>query len=622
MNTLTKISIFSSVLVIALGVFAFSPVVNIASAYMTDNSGTGCTGCGGGSTGGGDVVIIYDDVDNTPNPPKCDISTNLSYVVDGQKYTLTWKVTSTGTTNAYINGYHVEKTGTATYTFDAQYNKDVFKLTAENAGGTCSDEVVVYKKVPGCTDPDASNYNSQANEADGSCVYTPTPSCDVFSASPTSLPYGGGDTVLTWETTDAGLVKIDNGVGTVAADGSKSVHVTNNTTYTLTASNVDGSNAKTCVANVTVGTPQTNGLTCSDVSFTASDTSVNPGDSVVLNWVSTGNVTGASIDHGIGSVSLTGNRTVTVNDDITYHITISDAETSVSCPVSISTTSGGGDNSPYCALYASDRNIDPGQRVSLRWNTSHVNKVTLVDDNGNVLLESNDRSDMDSNLSVNPTEDTNYTLIAKRGSDEIECDVRVKVADNIYVSSTRSQTPRVAGISLTQVPYTGFEAGPALTLIFYALLAAWALYVAYVFVIKRDTLGRVSLAGAHGNKTSFSDVSVENDTVANEVEAYVASAATATVPNNLPVAPVVDYTNAVAETVDETEAEFANLENIAHSHKVLLSTDALRYLVNTFGNNENAEEALKAAIDKANATFPIENGWLVLNLSRLESLLA
>ncbi|MEZ4200361.1 MAG: hypothetical protein R3B69_02070 [Candidatus Paceibacterota bacterium] len=47
-----------------------------------------------------------------------------------------------------------------------------------------------------------------------------TPSCDSFTVSPTSLPYGGTVT-LTWATTNADTVTtINQGIGTVSDDGS------------------------------------------------------------------------------------------------------------------------------------------------------------------------------------------------------------------------------------------------------------------------------------------------------------------------------------------------------------------------------------------------------------------
>ena len=61
----------------------------------------------------------------------------------------------------------------------------------------------------------------------------------------------------------------------------------------------------------------------------------------------------------------------------------------------------------------------------------------------------------------------------------------MEVEGEIIVLESRDQKPVVGSIYLTEVPYTGFEAGPVLTFIFYGLLTLWALFVAYVIVIKK-----------------------------------------------------------------------------------------------------------------------------------------
>lgn len=65
-------------------------------------------------------------------------------------------------------------------------------------------------------------------------IRKPVVSCDMFEANPSSVRRGD-DVTLTWETTDADEVEIDNGVGSVSRDGSVVVNPTNDTVYTLTA---------------------------------------------------------------------------------------------------------------------------------------------------------------------------------------------------------------------------------------------------------------------------------------------------------------------------------------------------------------------------------------------------
>lgn len=99
------------------------------------------------------------------------------------------------------------------------------------------------------------------------------------------------------------------------------------------------------------------------------------------------------------------------------------------------------------------------------------------------------------------------------------------------------------------------------------------------------------------------------------------------VPANLPVSTEFpDYMQG-----HETEADFIssswedeyivkNLEDHAHRERVLLSSDALRYLIRGIKDENKAIEHLDRIIRKAKAVYPSEDGWLALNLSRLEEL--
>ena len=70
-----------------------------------------------------------------------------------------------------------------------------------------------------------------------------------LTAAPTTITAGNSAT-LTWSTTNATSVSIDNGIGTVAASGSTTVSPTSTTTYTLTATGSNGT--ATATATVTV----------------------------------------------------------------------------------------------------------------------------------------------------------------------------------------------------------------------------------------------------------------------------------------------------------------------------------------------------------------------------------
>src|SRR4051812_36222053 len=133
----------------------------------------------------------------------------------------------------------------------------------------------------------------------------------TFSAAPTSINAGQSST-LTWTSSNATTVSIDNGVGSQAVNGSVSVSPASTTTYTLTATGPGGTNTKT--ATVTVTQP------AATATFSAAPTSITAGQSSTLTW-STTNATSISIDNGVGSKPASGTANVTPASTTTYTLT-------------------------------------------------------------------------------------------------------------------------------------------------------------------------------------------------------------------------------------------------------------------------------------------------------------
>jgi peptidoglycan-associated lipoprotein len=74
----------------------------------------------------------------------------------------------------------------------------------------------------------------------------------VFSAEPATIERGQSAT-LTWSVANATTISVDQGLGTIAANGTRQVFPANSTTYTLTASNASGQVTRS--ATVTVSAP-------------------------------------------------------------------------------------------------------------------------------------------------------------------------------------------------------------------------------------------------------------------------------------------------------------------------------------------------------------------------------
>jgi hypothetical protein len=524
----------------------------------------------------------------TPTPlPTCDSFTAApTSIVRGHSSILTWATTN-ATVVSINNGVgSVEVDGTYTVTPN---NTTTYTLTA-----TRDSKTVMCTKTVTVTD-------------------VPTPTCDSFTASPTIIDRGQSST-LTWNTTNASSTSINNAVGGVAVDGSVSVAPIQSTTYTLTAVGAGGT--VSCPVIVTVRQPQESTFTCSNnVNFSANPTSFRRGDSSTLTWSTKNGVTSVRFNNGISATGLSGSVSVSPNSDETYVMTVSNGSQTIDCPTSVNVSTsgggGGGSSSPRCSLKISDSSITKGERVTLKWDTTRATEITIKDNHGKTLVttdnrSSNDKRDLyDGEITLRPDTDTTYTLVAERGSRDKTCTVKVDVKDGVTVIQNRDQQPLVTGIALTQVPYTGFEAGAFLTTLFYALLAMFAAYLAYIFVIRRDgavvanaaVLPHVAAAQAFVNPSTFTP----NFHVP-AVAPVVASTAT------------IGYAAAVATEVSGIEAR-------AHAEMILLSADALAQLA-AATNETNVAAVTAEVFVKAKASYPSEDGYVTIGLERLNTLLS
>jgi len=445
------------------------------------------------------------------------------------------------------------------------------------------------------------------------------PTCDSFTVYPATLPANGGTVTLNWNTTNATFVGISPTVGEVLADDSVNVNVTSDTTYTLEAANSSGSDY--CQVTVDVQPINPPVFSCSNnVNFSANPSSIDEGNNTTLTWNTTG-VTSLSIDNGISLTSLNGSASVAPSSDVTYTLTASNGTNTIYCPVSVdvnSNSGGGGSSTLRCDLSVSDKSISAGDMVTIKWNTSYATDIILQDNFSKTLITTEGKSTNDKNklyddeITVQPNQTTSYILTATHGSKEKVCKVTVSVKDSVVVLQTRDQLPLVSGITLTQVPYTGFDAGPFLTFMFYALLVLWALYLAYILVIRRNGIGGMSLVTA--GDTSVDNISGQTSpdtfvgTTLNKPvfhQPFVATAIASTAP--------IGYANMITNSDEATE-----IENHAHAAHVLLSSDAMRYFVTTTQGMDRME-VLDSVLERAKASYPSEDGWVVLNEDRIKT---
>ncbi len=135
----------------------------------------------------------------------------------------------------------------------------------------------------------------------------------TFSASPDTLPPTGGNSTLSWTSSNALSAEIVPGVGPVSLSGSLLLPVNAITTYTLNLTNNDG--AKSYSTTVFLrGIP-------SGSFYASSDSVPVGGGDITLYWSST-NAQSARIDHGIGNVGLNDSIEVRVNSTTAFTLTL------------------------------------------------------------------------------------------------------------------------------------------------------------------------------------------------------------------------------------------------------------------------------------------------------------
>jgi len=369
-------------------------------------------------------------------------------------------------------------------------------LTAVGTGGndTCTVTVTVEPQ----------------NEKPAQCLY--------LNANKTVVHPDGETVTLSWETKDASSVSINNGVGTVSANGSKNVFVDSNRTFTLTAVGATGND--TCAVTITTKPVEHDAPRCEYLRV--SDDDVEEGDRVTLSWETT-NADRVTISPNVGDVSDDGSTTVTVNDDTTYTLRARNLDGQEdTCTVTVRVDEDEDDDdrrTPRCDLEISKDRVKRGERVTLSWETTNVDDIRIRDDHGKTVFDTDNYSKserkryFDGSIDIVINQSTEFTLTAggvDGGSRTCRVDVDV---DDIAIYEKRDQGYVIA---LASVPYTGFEAGTFLTFLFYAILTLWALFVAYILVIKKGSILGFSL---YGQQAGMSETDLENR---KKVEALVA----------------------------------------------------------------------------------------------------
>ncbi|MDD4051825.1 MAG: hypothetical protein PHR28_08010 [candidate division Zixibacteria bacterium] len=218
------------------------------------------------------------------------------------------------------------------------------------------------------------------------------PPAVTFASSPDSI-LAGQSSILSWTTANATSASINQGIGTVALNGSRTVAPAATTTYTITVKGGGGTVTAAVTVTVTTAPPPI-------ASLTADPVSIYRGQFSTLTWTSE-NTTSVSINNGVGSVDLNGSVAVSPTITTIYTLTATGpggtATDGAQVQVSVYPA-------PTATLTANPQAIQPGESATLSWTTANADSVTL--DNGIGAVELN------GSMTVSPAATTAYTLTA------------------------------------------------------------------------------------------------------------------------------------------------------------------------------------------------------------------
>ena len=342
-------------------------------------------------------------------------------------------------------------TGTATATGSKSFGTgdwetaQDFTVTGQSVGNTTITHDV---------DSSDSRYDGYNLSSTSVTVEATTITC---GADDTNIQLGGSSS-LSWDSTNASGVTIDQGIGRVSLDSpgqGKSVtppqpgaaETSKATTYRFTASGAGHSGS--CSVTITVWRPP------SVDRFSADPAILRKQQATTLTWA-TSHASGASISRGVGSVAVDGSEGVIPSQP-------SGAETSTSTSYTLAASNpgyAGADatsatvrvtvwNRPSVDSFtASPSTINEGEDSGLKWTTTHATGVAIDQGVGSVAVD-----DETGTTTVSPDQTTTYTLTASNpgytGTHAVTGTVRVTVSSPSPPPPAPPPLPPTPGLSVS-----------------------------------------------------------------------------------------------------------------------------------------------------------------------------
>ena len=329
--------------------------------------------------------------------PSATISASPSSIARGEGCVVSW--TSTDSTSVTIEPGigAVQNAGTAEV---FPQETTTYTVSVQGKSGTATDSATVVVAVP-------------------------PPTVSIF-ASPETIERGAQAT-LTWTSTDAELVNIDNGVGNVGTSGSVEVNPTVDTTYTITATGSGGVATGSVLIEVTELLPS--------IEFSATPQNIlYQQESTVLSWTVTG-AQSVFIDQGIGSVAASGTLSVSPDTDTTYTLSATGPAGTASESVTVHVV-----KLPTVEIEATEVPGVMGTTHALSWTSTNADSASIDQGVGPVPVEGS--------APVSPRETTTYTITVSGPGGTASDSVQIEATcSSAFVNLSASRASVVRGES-------------------------------------------------------------------------------------------------------------------------------------------------------------------------------
>jgi len=233
--------------------------------------------------------------------------------------------------------------------------------------------------------------------ASASVAITVVPRPTITVAVDPSTVRAGQTATITWNSSNATSVTFDNGIGSVAASGSRTVTPSNTTSYTATA--VGPAGTMTAGTTVTVVFPPT-------IALSATPPSITQGDSTTLSWTSS-NTESVAIDNNIGAEPPNGSVVVAPKSSTAYTATATGPGGTVSTTFRVDVSNPA---PPTVSVSVNPATISAGQVATLAWTSTNGTSASIDNGVGPVALNGSFQ------VSPGTTKTFNITVLGAAGT--------------------------------------------------------------------------------------------------------------------------------------------------------------------------------------------------------------